>query len=58
MTAQALQAARLVASCALLTAVLLGALGMKDSHRAKLPLTAIGAILGWAGLTRMGIIKS
>jgi hypothetical protein len=48
MNDKALETLRIMFASALFVCVLLGAFGMKDSHQAKLPLMAIGAIIGWA----------
>ena len=45
--------AKRAAQCALMAAVLLGAAGMRDSDRRKLPLVAYFAILGTAALSRL-----
>lgn len=52
MNNKAIETLRIMATSALFVCVLLGAFGMKDSHQAKLPLIAIGAIIGWAIASR------
>lgn len=52
MQGRALDHLKLAAQCSLAVCAALGAFGMSDTNKRKLPLTTYGAILLYAGVTR------